>query len=287
MLGDCHIHMILDGIYYKDAIGHHRDHPDEALVRETLERYRDLGITFLRDGGDAWGVGALAARLAPEYGIDYRTPCFPIHRKGHYGAFIGRGFEDLAGYRALVEEAREGGADFIKIMASGLMDFDRFGVITDSPLPPDLLRDMVAYAHDRGLAVMAHVNGAEAVGRCLDAGADSIEHGSYLDDERLQQLAQSQAVWVPTAVTIGNLRNKGRFDEGAVEKILAMQLENVRKAAALGAKIAPGSDAGAWQVFHGQGALDEYALLRQALGDSANRILADGMDAIRRRFRRS
>ena len=286
MLGDCHIHMVLDGIYYKDAIARHRNGPLEPLVRRTLSRYRDLGITFLRDGGDAWGVGALAARLAPEYGIDYRTPCFPIHRKGHYGAFIGRGFSDFGEFRALTEEARAGGADFLKIMASGLMDFDHFGVITDTPLPADLLRDMVAYAHDRGLAVMVHVNGAEAVGRCLDAGADSIEHGSYLDGERLHQLSESKAVWVPTAVTIGNLRGTGRYPEAEVERILAMQLENVKQAAALGAVIAPGSDAGAWKVLHGQGTLDEYALLRQALGENADRILSDGLEAVRRRFRR-
>ena len=287
MIGDCHVHMVLDGIYYKDAIARHRNGPDEALVRQVLSRYRELGITFLRDGGDAFGAAALAARLAPEYGIDYRTPLYPIHRKGHYGAFIGRGFDDFAEYRALVEEARRGGADFIKLMTAGLMDFDHFGVVTDTPLPPDLVRDMVAFAHDQGLAVMVHVNGAEAVGWALSAGADSIEHGSYLDDERLHQLAESEAVWVPTAVTIGNLRGTGRYDEGAVEEILAMQLGNVKKAAALGAKIAPGSDAGAWKVFHGQGALDEYALLRQALGADAERLLADGLDAIRSRFHRS
>ncbi len=285
MIGDCHIHMVLDGIYYKDAIARHRAAPDEGWIRQVLAKYRELGILFLRDGGDACGAGALAARLAPEYGIDYRTPLFPIHRKGHYGAFIGRGFSDFFEYRELVEEARRGGADFIKLMTAGLMDFDHFGVVTDTPVPLDLVRDLIAFAHDQGLAVMVHVNGADAVGWALSAGADSIEHGSYLDDERLHQLAESKAVWVPTAVTIGNLRGKGRFDEAAVEEILAMQLGNIRKAAALGAKIAPGSDAGAWQVFHGQGALDEYALLRQALGEDADRILADGLDEICRRFR--
>lgn len=284
MIGDCHIHMVLDGIYYKDAIARHRSVPDEAWIRQVLARYQALGVTFLRDGGDAWGAGALAARLAPEYGIDYRTPIFPIHQKGHYGAFIGRGFSDFAEYRALVEEARRSGADFIKVMTAGLMDFDHFGTVTDTPLPADLVHDMVAFAHDLGLSVMVHVNGAEAVGRALSAGADSIEHGSYLDDERLHQLAESKAVWVPTAVTIGNLRGQGRFDEAAVEHILAMQLGNVRKAAALGAKIAPGSDAGAWKVFHGQGALDEYALLETALGPDTDRVLADGLETIRRRF---
>ena len=69
MLGDCHIHMILDGVYYRAAIDHQKDHPDEALIRQRLADYASRGITFLRDGGDAWGVGLLASRLAEAYGI--------------------------------------------------------------------------------------------------------------------------------------------------------------------------------------------------------------------------
>ena len=95
MFGDCHIHMILDGIYYRAAIDAQKERVDEALVRARLVAYRDAGIRFLRDGGDAWGVGSFAARIAGEYGIDYRTPAFPIHRKGRYGGFIGKGYDTL------------------------------------------------------------------------------------------------------------------------------------------------------------------------------------------------
>ena len=70
MFGDCHIHMILDGVYYRAAIDAQKERVDEALVRARLEAYRDAGIHFLRDGGDAWGVGSFAARIAGEYGID-------------------------------------------------------------------------------------------------------------------------------------------------------------------------------------------------------------------------
>ena len=53
MLGDCHIHMILDGVYYRAAIDHQKERPDEALIRNRLADYAARGITFLRDGGDA------------------------------------------------------------------------------------------------------------------------------------------------------------------------------------------------------------------------------------------
>ena len=160
MLGDCHIHMILDGVYYRSAIDHQKGAVDEALVRARLAAYRDADVRFLRDGGDAWNVGAFAAKIAPEYGIDYRTPVFPIHRKGRYGGFIGRGFEDMRGYHALVREAARSGADFIKIMIYGLMDFDHFGSITSTPLEAEEIREMIHIAHEEGLAVMAHANGA-------------------------------------------------------------------------------------------------------------------------------
>ena len=284
MLGDCHVHMVLDGVYYKDAIARHKPVPDEAWVRQTLHRYQRDGITFVRDGGDAFGVCLLAARLAPEYGITYRTPAFPIYRKGHYGGFIGRGFDTFGEYHALVREAAGAGADFIKIMISGLMDFSQYGVITDQPLEPAEIRDMIAAAHDEGLAVMAHANGTAAVEAALLGGVDSIEHGSYLTDDCLHLLAGSDAVWVPTAVTIGNLRGGGRYPEEAVAQILEMQLSNVKTAHGYGARIALGSDAGAWHVFHSQGARAEYALLRQALGAETDAVLSRGEAFVQARF---
>ena len=286
MSGDCHIHMILDGVYYRSAIDAQRERPDEALVRTRLAAYRAAGVEFLRDGGDAWGVGAFAARLAPEYGLEYRTPLFPIHRRGRYGGFIGRGFDTRAEYRRLVYAARDGGADFIKIMISGLMDFDCYGKITSTPLDAAEIEEMICVAHGEGMAVMAHANGADCVKAALEAGVDSVEHGAYLDDAAVRMLAQSGAVWVPTLVTIGNLVGEGRYPDAVLKPLLDLQMRNVCKCARLGGKIAVGSDAGAYRVFHAQGALEERALLMRALGEDGARILAAGEAQIRKRFRR-
>lgn len=281
---DCHIHMVLDGVNWKDAIARHRAAPQEALIRQTLECYQALGFSYLRDGGDRWGVCALAAGLAPEYGIRYRSPGFPIYKNGHYGSFIGRGFDSFAEYRALIREARAHGAQFIKLMISGLMDFDHYGVLTDEPLPPELIRDMIACAHDEGFSVMAHANGDGTVCAALAGGVDSIEHGAYLTDETLCRLAESHAVWVPTLVTIGNLIGCGRFPDTVLKPLLEYQMNAVQKAAALGAKIACGSDAGAYRVLHGQGGIDERALLRRAIGEDADTALEAGNAAIMARF---
>lgn len=284
MLSDCHIHMVLDGVYWKDAIARHREGVREDWVRRTLSAYRQRGITYLRDGGDRWGVCSLAARLAPEYGIRYRIPGAPIHKNGHYGGFIGRGFDTMADYHALVEETKRSGADFIKIMISGLMDFDRLGVLTDVPLTPEEIREMIAIAHGEGFSVMAHANGDATVAAAIAAGVDSIEHGAYLGQETLHSLAESRTVWVPTLVTFGNLIGCGRFPDAVLKPLLEGAMENVRTAAALGALIAPGSDAGAFRVLHGQGTLDEYALLKAAIGEGCDEVLSRGIREIQARF---
>ncbi len=284
MLGDCHIHMVLDGVYYRDAIAAHRAGTRDDIIIPRLEDYARRGITWLRDGGDAFGAGERARQLAPDYGITYRTPTFNMCLKGRYGAFIGRSFETLADYRRLVAEVRARKGDFIKLMISGLMDFDRFGVITSRPLTLKQMKELFRIAHGEGFSVMAHANGADTVKHALEAGVDSVEHGAYLDDEAVAMLAQSGAVWVPTLATIGNLIGCGRFPDDVLRPLLALQMKNVAACARLGGHIALGSDAGAYRVYHGQGALDEYALLKQALGEDADRVLEAGERAIRQRF---
>ena len=284
MFGDCHIHMILDGVYYRAAIDHQKTGPDESLIRSRLENYVNCGVTYLRDGGDAWSVGLRASQLAGEYGITYRTPVANLCRKGHYGCFIGWGYEDLAEYRAQVRKIKEMGGHFIKIMVSGLMDFDRFGVITDTPCSYELCKDLISVAHDEGFAVMAHANGVEAVSNALKAGVDSIEHGAYLNEEVLCQLAETGAVWVPTTVTIGNLIGLGRFPDEVLKPLLELHQRNIAYAAKVGGKIALGTDAGAYAVYHASSVEQEYKLLRQCLGVDTDRILQQGEDEIRRRF---
>lgn len=279
---DCHMHMVLDGAYWKAAIDRHRQQPQAEFIRQTLLRYQELGYTYLRDGGDRWGVGKQARAVAAEYGITYKTPLSPLCRKGHYGAFIGESYENLHQFRELVEKQRQNGADFIKIMISGLMDFDQFGRLTEAGLPQDEIRELIHIAHQEGFAVMAHANGARTVEAAAWAGVDSVEHGAYLDDAALSAMADSGTVWVPTLSTIGNLRGKGRFREEAVEQILASALENCCKFAALGGLIACGSDAGAWAVAHG--CETEMDLLRQALGADADGLIARGNAKIREKF---
>ena len=282
MLYDCHMHMILDGEYWKAAIARHSVAPDMSFIHAVLARYQQLGFTYLRDGGDRWGAGAAARNIAPEYGITYRTPLAPLCLRGHYGAFIGESYADLTEYTALVRKHREDGADFIKIMISGLMDFDHFGVLTEGGLPAGLIRELIHIAHEEGFSVMAHANGARTVEAAASAGVDSVEHGAYLDADALAAMKDCGTVWVPTLSTIGNLRGKGRFNESAVSAIFDSALQNVSNFAAIGGLLAPGTDAGAWAVPHGS--LTEYTLMEAALGNQTQTVLSRGTAVLLSKF---
>ncbi len=281
MLGECHAHVIMDGKNYKEAVALHKDGVVEEVIYECFSKYREAGITFIRDGGDSYGASKRAKEIASEYGITYLTPMFAIHKKGHYGGIVGRAFEDLQGYHKLVKEAKDLGADFIKIMISGLIDFSRFGVLTEEGLEPELIREMVRIAHEEGMAVMAHCNGARTMEAAACAGVDSIEHGAYSDEQALKCMVEHGVIWTPTVSPIGNLKGGGRFDDDITEKITANHLEKIEFFVKNGGNIALGSDAGAWRVPHVEGLKTELGYLNPIVSESH---LANTEKLIREKF---
>ena len=291
MFGECHAHIIMDGKNYKEAVKIHKDGVKEEAIQAHFQAWKDAGVTFVRDGGDALGVSKRARELAPEYGIDYRTPLFAIHKKGHYGGIVGHAFETMQEYTELVQRAKQEGADFIKVMISGIMEFDQFGVLTEDGLSEEEIASMIAIAHEAGMKVMAHGNGNRSVRAAIAAGVDTLEHGNYLESDTLELLAQSETIWVPTLAPTGNLRGCGRFPEEEVEKIVEAQQRQVRAAFEKGVKIGLGSDAGAYLVPHGQGLLDEYELLKQAVGEeqvpALNRRLEASENWIKKEMKQS
>jgi hypothetical protein len=276
--------MVLDGENWRAAIDRHRNGPDREWIRARLQGYAEAGFFYLRDGGDRWGVGIAAREIAGEYGIEYRTPLAPLILQGHYGSFIGEPYRDLREYTELVRAHRRNGADFIKIMISGLMDFDCCGRLTEEGLEPGFIRELISIAHGEGFAVMAHCNGARTAQAAALAGVDSIEHGAYLDHDALCAMKENGVVWCPTISTVANLRGRGRFDERAVAGIYERAARSIREFAKMDGLIAPGSDAGAWAVPHVSGSTDEYACLAHILGEGAERILTAGAEAVRSRF---
>ena len=288
MFGENHAHIFMNALDYRQAVKDHKNGPDEKLIREHLKAYQRTQVSFVRDGGDYLHVSLRAREIAPEYGIDYRTPVFAIHKKGHYGGIVGRSFETMKEYAALVQEVKQENGDFIKIMTTGIMDFDTDGSVTGSSLSFQEVKEMVHIAHEEGLSVMSHTNGARAVKEATLAGADSIEHGNYVDTEAVNIMAEKGTIWVPTITVVKNLLGKGRFSDQILSKIWEQGKENIRKGYDAGVKLALGSDAGAYLVPHGQGILDEWACFQEILADKKDlrERLAEGESFIQRKFRK-
>lgn len=166
-------------------------------------------------------------------------------------------------FRAKVRENFKYGADLIKVCATG-------GVLSrnddvDSPqLTQAELDAIIDEAHARKRKVAAHAHGAEGARRAIRAGVDSIEHGSFLDDEALELMKKKGTWYVPTALALQGVierADKGQLPPELERKARAAATrhrETLRKAISRGVRIAYGTDAGVFS--HGRNA-EEFALL--------------------------
>lgn len=287
MFGENHAHIFMNGLNYRAAVNCHKSGVDTDVIHKHFRTYQEKGVSFVRDGGDALGVSEKAREIASQYGITYRTPVFAIHKKGHYGGIVGRPFENMKEYADLVKEVRKRGGDFIKIMTTGIMNFDMDGSVTEEPLRFDEVKEMVHIAHEEGFSVMAHTNGARAVREAALAGADSIEHGNYVDEEAMWAMKEHKTVWVPTITVVKNMIGCGRFSDEVLEKIWETGSRNIQMGYEIGVQLALGSDAGAYLVPHGQGIKDEWECFQEILGKNNKEVtemLLEGERKIQEKF---
>src|SRR5262252_2095848 len=181
------------------------------------------------------------------------------HTDGYREGIFGREAGPLDGVINGPEQARYAvrldhkyGADMIKVCASG-------GVLSptddvDTPqLTEDELNAIVDEAHALRRKTAAHCHGAEAGKRAIRAGIDSIEHGTFLDDEALDMMKQHGTYLVPTLMAIQGLQEQ--FDKGIyippaiagkARAAMAAIHSTFQHALAKGVKIGMGTDAGVY-----------------------------------------
>ncbi len=189
------------------------------------------------DGGAGFKFGFLNHEMGPEDGV-INSP-------------------DQA--RAAVRFNIKYGADLIKTCATG-------GVLspTDDVDVPQLtqleLDALVTAAHELRRKTAAHAHGAEGAKRAIRAGIDSIEHGTFLDDEALRMMRERGTYLVPTLSVRAGLAET-KFPPAVKIKVdMAVQGQDgmVRRAIQMGVKIALGTDAAVYP--HGDNAL-EFVLM--------------------------
>jgi imidazolonepropionase-like amidohydrolase len=151
-------------------------------------------------------------------------------------------------FRQKAELAMAGGADFIKVIASGAVL--AFGGVPGEPeMTPEEIAAVVKVAHAHGRKVAAHAHGARSIKEAILAGADTIEHASLIDDEGIA-LAREHDVALSMDVYNGDYIDTEGRRQAWPEEFLRKNLETTEaqrqgftRAHAAGAPIVYGTDA--------------------------------------------
>ncbi len=242
------------------------------------------GFTTVRNLGDSKDGVTLALRDAVAKGwvsgpriIDAGTPISTS--SGHMDGRLGyadwvQHSVDTENLCDSVESCRKAvrlqigrGVDVIKIATTGGVN-SVIGAGVGRQMFEDEARALVETAHLYGKKVAVHAHGKDGVDLALAAGADSIEHGTLLDEQSVQLFLKSGAYYVPTLSTINGYKerlaaNPNAYPPAVLSKIqwrIGITGKSLELAHKRGVKIAFGTDAGVSK--HGRNA-DEFELMVQ------------------------
>jgi imidazolonepropionase-like amidohydrolase len=249
----------------------------DYAIRSTVyaKRTLDAGFTTVRNLGDGANA-SISLRNAINAGI---VPGPRIFTAGGAIGSTGGHADDSDGYRSDLQgdpHAKEGiingaddawkavrqhykdGADLIKIMPSGGV-LDESSSVDNSQMTIDEIKAVVAAAHDYGFTVAAHAHGAEAIRRAVIGGVDSIEHGTFMNDEDMKLMKEHGTWYVPTIIAGKYVEEKANVPGYYPAQIAAKAKQvgpiiqaTAGKAYKAGVKIAFGTDAAVYP--HGQNA---------------------------------
>ena len=157
------------------------------------------------------------------------------------------------------------GADVIKIATTGGVN-SRIGAGLGAQMFDDEAKALIETAHLYGKKVAVHAHGADGIKLALRYGADSIEHGTIMDEETIQLFVKTKAYYVPTLSTVNGYLERIAKDPNAyspevrakIDWRISITGESLKKAFPRGVRIAFGTDAGVSK--HGRNA-DEFELL--------------------------
>ena len=173
--------------------------------------------------------------------------------------------DGLESCRQAIRKQIRRGVDVIKIATTGGVN-SRIGAGLGRQIFDDEVKALVDTAHLYGKKVAVHAHGTDGVNAALAAGANSIEHGTTLDDASLKLFKQAGAYYVPTLSTVNGYlerlaANPNAYPPDVLAKVkwrIEVTGKSLEKAYPAGVKIAFGTDAGVSK--HGRNA-DEFELM--------------------------
>jgi imidazolonepropionase-like amidohydrolase len=268
---DCHTHLSFRADRY-DPIWNFKDTPlstgfyavvhAEKTLRAGFTTVRDLGsypfaAVDLRDSiAEGFLSGPRVVASGPGISItgghgdlnDFSPQTRVAYLPDQSEFQIADGPEEV---RKVVREQMKYGVDVVKILASG-------GVLSrgDQPGAPqyslDELTMAAAEAHEGGRKIAAHAHGAQSIKWCVQAGIDTVEHGSLIDDEGIRMMKEN-GTWLiadlyDSYYLIDHAKDIG-LEDAILKKAMNVRDErenHIRKAIAAGVKVAFGTDAGVY-----------------------------------------
>ncbi len=201
----------------------------------------------------------------PGGGGDIDIPGYSGNVPAHIRQGVTQGAEN---FRIRAEAAVAGGADLLKMIASGAVL--AFGSLPGSPeMTPDEIAAVVAVGHNAGMKVTAHAHGAQSIKDAILAGVDSIEHASLIDDEGIR-LARENGVALSMDIYNGDYISTVGKEENWPEEFLRKNRETTdeqrsgfTKAHQAGVRIVYGTDAGVYP--HGDNAKQFSYMVKQGM----------------------
>ncbi|MET0533267.1 MAG: amidohydrolase family protein, partial [Steroidobacter sp.] len=298
---DMHVHIFNDDNKMRARLEqNNRDVEDNMVVgidnaRRTLEAgfttLRDLGsevrsVTALRDGinsgllaGPTLYVAGRGISISGGHGDGSNNTNRDITEAVHAHANnICNGPDDC---RRAVREQISQGADVIKFAATGGVNSNIAGGLNQQMFA-DEMQAIVETAHMFGRKVAAHAHGKNGIKAALEAGVDSIEHGTFTDAETNALFKKRNAWLVPTMVAPHAAYAQAKAGARSLntlkkaEETVAIHGKNISGALRDGVKIAFGTDAGVGS--HAANA-EEFSLLVKAGMTPATAIRAATVDA--------
>jgi len=158
--------------------------------------------------------------------------------------------------RKAVRARYQDGADLIKLtVTGGVLSVAKSG--HNPQFMMDELREIVTTAKDYGMKVTVHAHGKEGMLRAIEAGVDSIEHGTYMDKEVMRAMKKNNVYYVPTITAGRSVADRAKIDGYFPELVrpkaaeIGPKIQNTfAEAYKYGVKIAFGTDAGVYD--HGE-----------------------------------
>jgi imidazolonepropionase-like amidohydrolase len=275
---EAHAHLFLEGgeLDLEKRASYIRQTPAELLAaaRDRLAKLVHLGVAGVRDAGDRDGVGLALSKLCASSSRPLmpfvESPGAAIYHKGRYGSFMADPLENYPSPRDCVEARVGAGADRIKLIPTGIINFKK-GLVTSEPqMTTDEIMQLVAAAKSFARQTFAHASGATGIDRVIEGGVDSIEHGFFIRDDQLARISERRTAWVPTFAPVQKQVDHAilmGWDSEVVanlRRILEGHASSLVKAHQMGVVIVAGSDAGSVGVAHGLGLLYEMELMERA-----------------------